>query len=644
MAIVILSMIVPGLLMGYFSYNSSKVQLQLKMEDSARSQAELINSTLDQLIQLEIGNVNSLAAQITSSQLDTNDPKVRALIDEFVKTHPEIEILVVGNANGAWSKAPDPGKQDYDPRTRDWYKQMMKDPSKAAVPDPIISATTKNYNLNVAKAFADGKGGITLAISFSKMNDIIKNVKVGTEGYAYILDRNNKIMAHPSIKAGEQADGEQYKTMQKSETGSFSYTLPDGKSTKEFYVTNKLTGLKIITALKMDEFSKASSPILYTTSIVLIASIIVAMIILFFVIRSITRPIEQLATSTKRVSQGYLNEEVITNRTDEIGQLTANYNLMVVSLRSVILELANTSSQLAASSEEMTASTEQNSKAVEYVTELVQTSAVGAETQALATSESARAMEEMSAGIQKIAESATNITDSSARTAEDVNSGSGKVVQMREQMEAIRRSVEESTDIIESLNQHSTTVSQMNTAITEIANQTNLLSLNAAIEAARAGEHGKGFAVVASEVRKLADQSKNTTDQIQGVIFQMIELIGKAVDVMKNKVKTDVEKGILVTEETWGAFEKIQDSTQQIAEQIHDVSSITQEMSAGAEEVSASVQETAHIAQGTMGSFQSVTAASQQQLASMEELTSSANALSTMAEDLQRVVERFKFE
>jgi methyl-accepting chemotaxis protein len=101
--------------------------------------------------------------------VDTKDPKVRTLIDEFVKTHPEIEILVVGNANGAWLKAPDPGKQDYDPRTRDWYKQMMKDPSKAAVPDPIISATTKNYNLNVAKALNDHLNNKPVVSEFSDL-------------------------------------------------------------------------------------------------------------------------------------------------------------------------------------------------------------------------------------------------------------------------------------------------------------------------------------------------------------------------------------------------------------------------------------------------------------------------------------------
>lgn len=637
-----LTLIIPGLILGYAAYGSAKSQLQKKLEETAESNVKLLNQTIDQIIQLEQANMKDLAVKLTSDQIDKKDPQAQKLIEDFMKQHPELEIITLGNNNGAWMKAPDPGKQDYDPRTRDWYKLLLKTPGKAQVSDPLISATTKNVVVIVGISLPDGNGAIGANLSLAKLNEIVKEVKFGSEGYAYILDRSNKYLAHPTQKLGDVAVGEQFKTMQANPSGSVSYQQGDGKTRKAFYMTNELTGWKLVSVLMTDEFAKAAEPILLQSALVLLGAIVLAMLILLIVVNRITRPIEQLSVSATRVSEGKLDEQVLTKRSDEIGVLAHNYNAMVNSLRGIVAELSDSSGRLAASSEQMAVSTEENARAVEHVNELVQESSKAAEAQAVTIQESARTVEEMSAGIVKIAESANTIVDSSNRTAEDVNAGSEKVRLVSEQMGAIRRSVEESVGIIGNLYSLSAKVSEMNTAIGDIAGQTNLLSLNAAIEAARAGEQGRGFAVVAGQVRKLADQSKQTAENIQAVISQMTGLIESAVNVMKDKVTAEVERGMEVTSETRRAFENIQESTRLIVAQIHDVSAVTEQMSASAEEVSASVQEMSHISQGTMASFHSVSAAAQQQLASMQEISSSTAALSKMAEDMRRVVERFQ--
>lgn len=518
-----------------------------------------------------------------------------------MKQHPELEVLTLGNNNGAWMKAPDPGKQDYDPRTRDWYKALLKSPGQVLVSDPLVSSTTKNVIVIVRITLPDGNGAIGVNLSLSKIAEMVNDVKFGSEGYAYVLDRTNKYLAHPTKKAGDQAVGVQYETMQNNKSGTVSYTV-DGKTRKTFFTTNASTGWKIVTVLMTEEYGIAARPIPLQTAIVLVAATLLAMLILAFVINRITRPTEQLSASAIRVRDGKLDEKVVTNRADEIGLLAHNYNAMVESLRGIVKDMSVTSGQLAAASEQMAAGTEENAKAIEHVNELVQESARAAESQAGAIDESARTMEEMAAGIVKIAESANAIVDSSDKTAEDVEAGSEKVELVTEQMGAIRRSVEESVGIIEKLYGLSSQVSEMNTAIGDIAGQTNLLSLNAAIEAARAGEQGRGFAVVAGEVRKLADQSKQTAERIEAVILQMADLIRSAAEAMKTKVTADVERGIEVTAEERKAFENIQVSTRLIVNQIHDISSITEQMSASSEEVAASVQEMSHVAQGTMAS------------------------------------------
>ena len=177
--------------------------------------------------------------------------------------------------------------------------------------------------------------------------------------------------------------------------------------------------------------------------------------------------------------------------------------------------------------------------------------------------------------------------------------------------------------------------------ITGIADQTNLLALNAAIEAARAGEHGQGFAVVADEVRKLAEQSKESADQIAGLINQMQEDTTEAVNVMEVGTK-EVAAGKVIVDETGKRFEKILLSIEQVTAQIQEVSAISEEMSASAEEVNASIEEMANIAQYSASNTQNVASASEEQLASMEEITASATTLSKMAEDLQAIVKKFK--
>ncbi|ANY67416.1 hypothetical protein BBD42_13725 [Paenibacillus sp. BIHB 4019] len=627
----------------FFSYTNAKIQLQDKMGQTAASTVSSLNMAIEQIVGLEKANVKQLAYLLSSEAVDEKAETTQALIDNFTANHPEVEIVTLGNANGSWMKSPNPGQEDYDPRERSWYKAIMAAPGEAIVSPPGLSATTNKYTITVSQTFADGQGGVTVALSVEAIGQLIQNVKIGSEGFVYLMDQQGVILAHPTIEVGTPVDNEGIRSILQQDSGELFYNDPiNNVERKAFFVTNKDTGLKLVGALPTEEFTEAALPILLNSFLVMVISLVAAFVILFFIIRAITRPIEQLNRAARRVSEGYLQEKVETKRRDEIGELAGNFNAMVDSLRGIVMEVADSSNQLAAASQELSASTTENTKTVELVSELIGGAAQGADNQARMTDETRRTMEEMAIGITRIAEASSEIVQSSKETEQNVAEGSDKVQEVTVQMRKIGESIDQSSAQIEQLHDLSAQVTQMSTAIAGIAKQTNLLSLNAAIEASRAGDHGKGFAVVAQEVQKLADQTKTTADQILETIGQMTKLVAATYDMMKYKVSEDMRGGLRITEEAGQALASIEQSTRLIVQQIHDVSAVTEEMSASAEEVAASIHEVSGIANESSQSFRQVTQAGNQQLDAMEGISSSAVGLSEIASELQNKVGSFK--
>lgn len=361
-----------------------------------------------------------------------------------------------------------------------------------------------------------------------------------------------------------------------------------------------------------------------------------------FMGRLISTPIVSLASSAKRISEGDLSVDVtyVKNK-DEIGELVGSFILMAKNLRMLIEQVSLNSSHVASSAEELTASAEQTSQATDQIAVSIQDIASGSETQVQSANECSTAMKEMAVGIQQVAETSSSVSESAIETNKEANLGNESLQKVIHQMNTINTAVEDSASVIKKLGELSTEIGNIIGVITGIADQTNLLALNAAIEAARAGEHGKGFAVVADEVRKLAEQSKESADQIAELITQIQDDTAQAVTVMEVGTK-EVAAGKTVVDETGKRFEKILLSIEQVTAQIQEVSAISEEMSASAEEVNASIEEMASIAEYSASNTQNVASASEEQLASMEEITSSASSLSKMAEDLQALVSKFK--
>jgi len=369
---------------------------------------------------------------------------------------------------------------------------------------------------------------------------------------------------------------------------------------------------------------------------------LIAVAVLYFLIGYYVRPLLRVTQTARRVAEGDLRvEEVPVRGKDEIGQLSAAVNDMVGNLRGLIGQAGDTAAQVAAASEELSANTDQATRAAEQITLTIQDVATGAEQQLSGATESATAIHQMAASLQRISGTTEDVAAASRATADEAEQGTHSIRRAEGQMGQIAAVVRDSADDVKRLEARSQEIDQIVSVITGIAEQTNLLALNAAIEAARAGEQGRGFAVVADEVRKLAEQSGASAGQIAELIRLIQSDTARAVNAM-SQVTREVESGTEIVHEAGIAFKNIVTAARTVAARIEQVNLASSEIASTSDMVSDAVGQVTRIAQDSSESAQNVAAASEQQLASVEEIAASAESLSEMAHDLQQVVGKFK--
>jgi methyl-accepting chemotaxis protein len=356
----------------------------------------------------------------------------------------------------------------------------------------------------------------------------------------------------------------------------------------------------------------------------------------------ISRPIVKLGGLAKQVAGGNLNVDALQLKSkDEVYHLNQSFEQMTSNLKDMISSIAVNSDLVAASAEQLNASAEQSSIASETVSSAIQEIAGGAEATTANLENNSKSLNEVLQGILHISESTAHVAELSRKTTKEAEEGGKQVSENLGQMKSIHHSIKRSNQVISSLSNRSKEIGSISDVISGIADQTNLLALNAAIEAARAGEHGKGFAVVADEVRKLAEQSQASTKSIAELIALIQEDTEESVKIM-NEAVSNAEEGVKVSEQTSDKFAEILTSTQNITPLIEQVTATVQQISSNIEEATNAAMEVSMMAQENAASSEEAAASTEEQLASMEEIHSSAQALAQMAEELKGVVDKFK--
>ncbi|WXB91594.1 methyl-accepting chemotaxis protein [Bacillus sp. FJAT-52991] len=633
---------IPSCSIGVFSFMSAKKQIEAQMRDQAESQVYLSNQLLDQTFLQEKEKAKFLSEIVQKSMgSEKGAAKLEANLKKFKASNPNILAVFVGFDNGFYRNEPkQPIPAGFIPNERPWYQEAVKNKGQSIITPPYVDAVTQSMVVTVAHMLADGSGVIAFDYKVEHLKeDILKN-NIGQEGYLFVTNENNEVLFHPQWGDDGYSLNEQITSQLNGEKGSFVAT-EKGEEKEYIFETNPATGWKVVGTYALSEVDEQAKPIFNITLLVVTMAVIGGGIIVFFIVRSITIPLKKLIHAAKKVSEGDLTESVEVTSKGEIADLASSFNTMTDSLHTLLHHISESSDHLTLASEQMAAHSKQAEQSTTEVTHRMAQVASGSDRQMQSSEETARAMEEISIGVQRVAESSADVSEVSVQATKEAQQGREMLENVIAQMNLIRASVQEGVSEIKKLNSHSVEIGQIISVITQISEQTNLLALNAAIEAARAGEHGKGFAVVADEVRKLAEESKKSADQVASLITTIQQATARSTSVIE-KSENEVENGIELTAEAGEAFMHILHSVEQVAAQIQEVSATAEEMSASSEEVTASVGEMADISKEAAQTTSEVVQLSEQQLQSSKDNTKAIEQLSELALQLQQSVHRFK--
>lgn len=390
----------------------------------------------------------------------------------------------------------------------------------------------------------------------------------------------------------------------------------------------------------LQEQSKASQIILIAISII---AILVGIILSIILLKAIIRPLRQLKEQMTEIANGDgdLTKTIHIKNKDELSEVSGAFNQFISFLREMIAKISYSAEQTTASSEEFSASAEQSKFTSHQIAESVQNVSIAMNDQSTILLEGTKAVEQSLEILKNMSVYTIEVSEETTEVNSQAEDGERAVTEIVANMGTIQKSVDEADKNINSLANDALKIGDITSMINEIAEQTNLLALNAAIEAARAGEHGKGFAVVAEEVRKLAEQSSKSANEIKELITLIQSTSKKTVNTIET-VKSSVNNGIQLTSETAVQFKEIMLSISNVSDKIQEIANQTEQLT---EDFTSVAEKNVHVSKLfsiNSESTNEIATATEEQLASMEEIQIAASSLTSVSDSLNEMVHRFK--
>ncbi|NUY56908.1 methyl-accepting chemotaxis protein [Salinivibrio sp. EAGSL] len=569
-----LAIIIGGFLVEALSFRASLSRLDTEVAQRLESTTASYNQYVSDWVASKERAMTSLTREADPDNMVTHLKQVRDSggFDNVFLAYPD------GSQDNANGVVLPPGNDD--PRKWGWYTNAKASPSNVFMDNPTVAAATGANVVSLGKALQFN--GQTLVLGADvEIGDIIEGLEkviLPGSGYMFIANQDGNVFTHANTDLLNQSISElglSFNTIKSAMNSGGSVTAEVGGAESVVYAKAiKDTDLITVTVINYDSLVAPLFDAVWGQIAVTIAVVIACTLLFNLLVNILFRPLTNVSNALEQIAHGSgdLTQRIEVESDDEVGQLAKNFNTFVGSMHQLISHIREQAQQLTSQSD---SSTERARRNVDDINQQQQ------EVTMVAT-----AVTELASATQEIASHAEHTASTAQASTESTDNGRAVVENTKISITRLSDELKQASTIVAELDKHSQEISTVLSTIQGIAEQTNLLALNAAIEAARAGEQGRGFAVVADEVRILSQRTHASTEEIKSTIETLQTTTASAVSTMESSSSlagdsvADVDKATAALSEIDAAVNQISDMATQIAtaaeEQTHVTSEITQ--------------------------------------------------------------------